>query len=154
MFNSKIPGANPHITVMNPQNSVNYNDADFDETAAPILRGFVSDNHLKLSFVALWNENVGEKIREFQVSKFDALYLSGRDVYSDTATPGDLTVDKIITEDSFPELKLYSIKINSINIHDYVDFETNDFIFEDEDKLNALLDMIDQAFKMKIKGEK
>lgn len=153
MFNLKIPGANPHITVMNPQNTTSYNDPNFDETAVPILRGFLSDNHLKISFLALWNENISEGVREFQVSKFDTLYLSGRDIYSDTAVPGELSVDKIISNDSFPELKFYSIKINSINIHDYVDFETNDFIFEDDDKLNALLDMIDQAFRFKIKGE-
>lgn len=154
MSNLKISGANPHITVMNPENATNYNDPDFDENVPPILRGFISDDSLKISFVALWNEHTDENTREFQVSKFETLYLSKKDPRASVVGEDDIAIDKIITESVFPELKAYGIKLGSIVVHDYADFETIDFTFEDPEKLNILLDMIDQAFRIKIKGEK
>lgn len=158
-----IEGANPFVyTGRTPLNvTTRYNDPDYDETVPPLYQGYISDGNLKISFTVIWNNQFDEEnqketpalksYREFQVSKFETLYLHGvdRDKTPDhLEKSGRLSANPEIVQVLFNDvLSPYSIKLNQVVMHDYKDFESIKFEFEDLDTYNKICDLIDYTFR-------
>lgn len=158
-----IVGANPFIhTGITPINvTTRYNDPDYDETVPPLYQGFLSDGNLKITFTVLWNnhfeledqtENPEFKAyREFQVTKFNTLYLHGvdRDKQPDhLEKSGRLSANPEIVQILFDKvLSPYGLSLNKVVMHDYKDFECIDFEFTNQEIYNKLCDLIDYTFR-------
>lgn len=158
-----ISGANPFIhTGRTPMNvTTRYNDPDYDETVPPLYQGFLNDKNLKVTFTVVWNNRFDlinqeedptlKNYREFQVVKFESLYLHGVDRGKQPdplEKSGRLSANPEIIQMLFNEvLSPYGIRLNKVTMHDYKDFESIDFTFEDENLKNQVLDLIDYTFR-------
>ena len=158
-----IEGASPFIhTGRTPLNvTTRYNDPDYDETVPPLYQGFISDKNLKIAFTVIWNnhfelENQEENpelkaYREFQVTKFETLYLHGVDRGKQPdhlEKSGRLSANPEIVQVLFNDvLSPYGIQLNKVVMHDYKDFESIDYSFINPDIYNKLCDLIDYTFR-------
>lgn len=158
-----ISGANPFIHInKTPLNvTTNYNDPQYDDSIPPLYQAFLSDQNLKISFLVLWNNNFDIEVqttvptfksyREFQIVKFDSLYLHGLDTGK---TPdineksGTISTNPEIVQALFQDiLSPYGIVLNEATIHDYKDFESINYSFSNEVLKEKLYDLVDYTFR-------
>lgn len=159
----KLKGANPHIVIMRKPviSGVRYNEQDFDDSMPPLYQGFITDRHLKISFVAIQNDKYNtfeqkedptyKAYRDFQVVRYDGLFLHRIDKNKSidpTEKSGTMSVNPELVHLLFQDvLDPYGIVLNKVTMHDYTDYESVDFSFTDSSKKELLEDMIDNYFK-------
>ena len=89
--------------------------------------------------------------REFQVTKFETLYLHGVDRGKQPdhlEKSGRLSANPEIVQVLFNDvLSPYGIQLNKVVMHDYKDFESIDYSFINPDIYNKLCDLIDYTFR-------
>ena len=142
----------PHIEIKTkPINyNMNYHDENFDENQKEIFHVFIAEDRLKLLFTVEWVDPT-TNTREFKVVKHDHLYLDGMDrkaTYPEGTYIGNLSADPTIIYALFQDnLNPYSIQLNNVTVHNMVFFESVDFVFTDQDKLEKLYDLINEACK-------
>lgn len=143
---------NPHIEVQTRSinSQLNYNDPEYDDAMPSLYHVVISEGTLKVLGTVEWR-NPDQHPREFQLVRFDHLYLDGQDkgqAYPIGKVPftGQLSADPTIVQDLFKQaLDPYGIRLDKVTIHNHHFYESINFAFADEALLNELYDRINEV---------
>lgn len=144
----------PEPYVARPSRPVNEIKDVYDynrQQSVPIYHTFIADGPLKIMITVRHNDIYDQDqdaLREYQVVKYNGLFLDQSRTSMPAATDGQLSVNPEITQAMFQHiLSKYGIILEQVIMHDYVHFEVPKFHFEDKQKQNALEDIVNKKFR-------
>jgi hypothetical protein len=139
---------NPHIKISTctVNNTTDYNNSEFNGDELPIYSVILSDYALKIQFIVEWQEE-----QAFVITNYGRLYLDGTDRVAKNnrsyhETGEYISANAHITQALFTDiLSPYGIVLDKIYVHNYTDFDTTEYHFENEKYEKYFTDYVNQA---------